>query len=151
MNPNVVTRNETLLVGLASRGGSIHDLWQAFEERAEQVKHKTGAYFEVHTVAEPSSPGNATEYLVSVEVTRVEDVPEGLVERRLPAGAYAVFTHCLANGGFTGCNDTMDAWLESGPYRLSSNTSIQVFDDRFKGAENPDSIIDFLLPVAEKK
>ena len=151
MEPSIIDREETIFVGVVSEGEDIYQLWQTFDFHVKEIKHKIdGACYELHTYPEDPQSGNAPEYLVSVAVTAVEDVPEGLVVRRLPAGRYAVFTHRLANGGFTGCNDTMNAWLKNGTYKLSPNASIQVFDARFKGPDNPESVIDFLLPVVAK-
>ncbi len=153
MEPTIIKREETILVGLASADVNMYALWQAFDAFDKQIKHKAAPaiYYEVHTFPDDPHSGQAPEYLVGVVVTQAEDIPAGALVRRLPAGAYAVFTHHLANGGFTGCNEAMDAWLKNRPYQLSPNMSIQVFDDRFKGPNNPESIIDFLLPIREKK
>lgn len=151
MEPKLIDRGETVLVGAVSEGGDISQLWQAFDTQEIEINHKVdGTYYELRTYPEGPQSGKAPEYLAGVEVTVEEEIPEGLVVRRLPAGRYAVFTHCLADGGFAGCNDAMNAWLENGPYKLSANASIQVFDARFKGPENPESVIDFLLPVVAK-
>jgi len=152
MEPTIVNRDETILVGLATEGGSIDQLWQSYDAFDKHITHKTdpAVYYEVHTFPDDPASGNAPEYLVGIAVTEADDVPAGLVVRRLRPGAYAVFTHVLANGGFTGCNATMDAWLKDGPYRLAPNACIQVFDARFKGPNNPESVIDFLLPIEQK-
>ena len=150
MDPTIVTREETILVGLASEEGNMHKLWQDFDLHDKQIKHKTSTYLEVHTFPDDQKSGKATEYFVGAEVTGLEEVAEGLVVKHLPAGTYAVFTHRLAEGGYTGCNERMENWLKTGPYQLSPNLSVQVFDARFKGNDNPESVIDFLLPVKEK-
>ena len=146
MEPTLIARPATILVGAVSHGGSICELWQAFDACADQIKHRIpGMYYEVHTHAD--DPESAPEYFVSVAVAAAEGIPDGLTVKRLPAGQYAVFTHRLADGGFTGCNAAMNDWLARGPYRLTANVCIQVFDDRFQGVDHPDSVIDFLLPV----
>jgi hypothetical protein len=45
----------------------------------------------------------------------------------------------------------MDAWLTTGPYELREQLSIQRYDSRFKGGDDPESEIDFLLPVVPKE
>ncbi len=69
----------------------------------------------------------------------------------LSPSLYAAFTHRLADGGYEGSNDGMNAWLDSGPYKMPRRVSIQRFDSRFKGGTDPDSEIDFLLPIVPKE
>jgi hypothetical protein len=78
-------------------------------------------------------------------------VTGGLAVKVLPPSRYAVFTHRLADGGYGGANDAMNAWLDGGPYRMPKDLSIQRYEvSRFKGGSAPDSQIDFLLPVVRK-
>ena len=68
-----------------------------------------------------------------------------------PHSCYAVFTHRIADGGYEGANKAMNAWLETGPYKMPKDLSVQRFEvSRFKGSTDPDSEIDFLLPVVRK-
>jgi hypothetical protein len=41
----------------------------------------------------------------------------------------------------------MDKWLTTGSYEQADNFIIEVFDERFRGGDQPDSEIDFLIPV----
>lgn len=140
--PKIIATGEMILVGTASDGSDIAGTWVKFEEKEKDVKHKVGrTTYEWHA-------WNAHECMVAVEVTAVDAVPEGMSVMRLPAAQYAVFTHRLANGGYTGLNSAMDNWLATGPYeQVGGDVSIQVFDDRFKGGDQPDSEIDFWIPV----
>lgn len=141
MDPNVVARQEMILVGCASDGSDIHGTWVKFMEREKDIKHKVeGTSYEWHA-------WGARKCLVGAEVTEVDAVPEGLSVMRVPAGQYAIFTHRLANGGYEGLNPVMHQWLTTGPYEQISDISIQVFDARFKGGDQPDSEIDFWIPV----
>jgi AraC family transcriptional regulator len=87
------------------------------------------------------------EVTVAFEVSQIGAVPEGMEVKRLPAGQYAVFTHRLANGGYEGLNPVMDNWLKTGPYEHSDNFIVELYDERFKGGDKPDSEIDFLIPI----
>lgn len=151
MEPVIINKDEMLLVGAVSVGGSIDELWARFDQLSAQITQQVpNAWYEVHTFADdPQS--TEPEYFAGVEVTGVEAVPVGAVVKRLQAGQYAVFTHRLANGGYAGLNATMESWLANGEYQLAPNLSVQLFDAvRFKGSNHPDSEIDFLLPVVPK-
>lgn len=146
MDPDVVTKNEMILVGCTSDGSDIHGLWIKFMEKEKDIKNRVeGTSYEWHAWAERKC-------MVAAEVTEVSDIPEGTCVMRLPAGQqYAIFTHRLANGGYEGLNSVMHNWLTTGPYEQISDISIQVFDARFKGGDQPDSEIDFWIPVKPRE
>jgi AraC family transcriptional regulator len=144
VEPKIVTRKEMILVGMESDDSYIHGLWMKYEEKEKDIKHKVeGTAYEWHR-------WDLHKCIVATEVTEVEAIPEGMSVMRLPAGQYAVFTHRLANGGYGGLNSVMSDWLATGPYEDIDGVFIQVFDQRFKGGNQPDSEIDFLIPVKPK-
>lgn len=141
MEPKIITIKEMTLVGMTSDGSDIRGLWMEYMKKEKDIKNKVeGTAYEWHA-------WSAHKCVVAAEVTEVEDVPEGLSVVHFPAGQYAVFTHRLANGGYEGLNSVMNHWLTTGPYEQISDISIQVFDERFKGGDQPDSEIDFWIPV----
>lgn len=151
MEPTIIAQGEMMLVGMADEGRDIHGLWMRFLAREGEISHAMpGAAYEVHTHAPDATPTQLQECFVGVQVTSLEEVPAGMVVKRLPAAHYAVFTHRLANGGYTGANAAMNAWLHTGPYHPAHNYSLQRFDARFNGGNQPDSGIDFFIPVVAK-
>lgn len=147
MDPNVVTKNEMILIGLTGDRSDIHGLWMKYSEKAGPIKHKVeGAGYELHRFLQ-----DKTEVTVGEAVTEADVVPEGMTVIHIPAGQYAVFTHRLANGGFEGLNPVMEKWLTTGPYEKSDNFIIEVYDARFKGGDQPDSEIDFWIPVKPRE
>lgn len=143
MEPTIVTKGEMILVGLTSDRSDIHGLWMKYEEKDKAIAHKVeGTGYELHRFLKDS-----VQVTVGTEVTNADSVPEGLTVTRVPAGQYAVFTHRLANGGYEGLNPVMDKWLKTGPYEQADSFIIEVYGPRFKGGNQPDSEIDFLIPV----
>lgn len=143
MEPKIITKKEMILVGLSSDRSDICGLWTKYSEKEKDIKHKVeGAGYELHRFLKDS-----IEVTVATEVTQAEAIPEGMSVIHVPAGQYAVFTHRLANGGYEGLNPVMNKWLTTGAYEQADNISIQVFDERFKGGNQPDSEIDFLIPI----
>lgn len=151
MPPELVDKGEMVLVGMVSNDHDICGLWNRFTAAEALVKHKVeGAGYELHIHPEGDNSWQGYTLMVGVQVTKVEDLPHEMFVKVLPACRYAVFTHKLSQGGYEGANAQMNAWLESGPYRLARDLCIQVFDSRFKGGDHPDSQIDFLIPVVPK-
>jgi predicted transcriptional regulator YdeE len=132
MEPKIVRKDPITLVGMVSYGGDIGRLWDAFTANDHLINHTVGEVgYELHAYSKHSSPGDHYHMFVKI----------------LPACEYAVFTHRLADEGYEGANEPINNWLETGPYERAYYFDMQVYDARFKGPENPDSELDFYIPV----
>jgi AraC family transcriptional regulator len=152
VEPEIVEMERMLIVGCEENGPDIGALWKRFMAAEDSVKNKVaGTGYELHLHPEGEHEWSDVTVMVGVQVTEAEDVAEGMVLRRLPASRYAVFTHRVADGGYEGANEQMDAWVEGSAYRLSPRMSIQRYDERFKGSTHPESEIDFLLPIVPRE
>ncbi|MBN1411658.1 MAG: AraC family transcriptional regulator [Spirochaetales bacterium] len=146
--PKIVERDELKLVGCVSYGGDIGELWDVFMRIEDSIQHaKPGVGYELHVF-----PENTSKYhiMAGIEVEKFDDQPIESFTKIIPGGLFAVFTHKLANGGYAGANDDMDKWLMESEYRQAYPASIQVFDERFKDGNQPDSEIDFLIPIVKR-
>jgi AraC family transcriptional regulator len=148
IKPKLVEKKEIKIVGCASYGGDIGELWDAFMRIEKEIKNaKPDVGYEMHIFPENSTKRHI---MVGVEVNSFDDQPIETFAKTIPAGLYAVFTHRLANGGYTGANEDMDTWLKESEYGQEYPICVQVFDERFKKGNQPDSEIDFLIPVKKK-
>jgi AraC family transcriptional regulator len=84
---------------------------------------------------------------VGMEIKKIEDVPLELVTRILPATRYAVFT--LKGPEIrTGLPRIWKEWLPEAGLTPAFNYLIEYYDhQRFKGMDNADSEIDFMVPI----
>lgn len=143
MDPQIISKEDMTIVGMTSDRSDIHGLWMKYSDKAKALQDKVaGAGYELHRFL-----GDKVEVTVGEAVTSADAVPDGMTVTHVPAGQYAVFTHRLANGGYEGLNSVMENWLTSGPYEKSDNFIIEVYGERFKGGNQPDSEIDFWIPV----
>jgi len=154
MDPRIVEKGAVTLVGMVSFGGDIGALWNRFEQSEKLIEHRIeGAWYELHVYPKDHTPGTPF-YMVAVEVTAMEAVPEDMFVKPLPAAQYAVFTHRPGlgepNHGYDVLNRAIQEWLEAGPYRHARNVSLQIYDARFKGMDDLDSELDLLIPVEPK-
>jgi AraC family transcriptional regulator len=148
MEPKIIEKDQITLVGMVSYGGDIGSLWDAFTASDHLIEHIVGEVgYELHAYPKGFSPGNPYHIMVGVEVSKVEVLPEIMFVKFLPVCEYAVFTHRLRDGGYAGVNEPIDYWLETGPYERAYDFDLQVYDARFKGPEDPDSELDFYIPV----
>jgi AraC family transcriptional regulator len=151
----IVERPAMVLVGLVSWGGDIGALSQRFSPREDQIKHRVeGAWWELHAHPKGHAPGEPYWIMVGVEVTQIEAVPDEMFVKPIPAGQYAVFAHRPGlgepNHGYDALNRRIEAWLDAGPYSIARDFSLQLYDARFKGMEDPESVEDLLIPIGPK-
>jgi AraC family transcriptional regulator len=82
----------------------------------------------------------------------IEDIPEGMTYKRVPAHQYAFFTHY---GPISRIYDTYDhiynKILPRSAYEVDNSAcTIEWYDERFK-METPDSEYDIYVPVKERE
>ncbi len=151
MEPTIVEKGEMTLVGMVNYGGDIGALWRAFIANDKLVKHTVeGVGYELHAYEADFEYGKPFYCFVGVEVTQLEGLPDIMFAKVLPPCTYAVFTHRLADGGYGGANEPIDAWMRAAPYERAHAFDLQVFDHRFKGPDDPESELDFYIPVKAK-
>ncbi|MBN2534230.1 MAG: GyrI-like domain-containing protein [Spirochaetales bacterium] len=151
MEPEIIKKDELKIAGCVSYGGNIHELWQIFMKNEKNIKHvNQDAGYEIHIYPDLEMNSEKYHIMVGIEVDKFEDLPLETFAKIIPACTYAVFTHRLANGGYEGINKEMDKWLNESNYKLAFPMSIQYYDERFKGGNDPDSEIDFYLPITFK-
>ncbi len=102
MTPVIKEKEGFKVVGIRYFGGNesneIPGVWDDLLERADEISHLDNSvhFYGLCTVPEADTNGqesDAFEYIAGRAVTRLDDIPEGMVAREVPDGKYAVFTH----------------------------------------------------------
>jgi AraC family transcriptional regulator len=90
-------------------------------------------------------------YMACGGVENLNNIPATMVGKIIPAHTYAVFTHkgLLRDLGKT-FQYVYHEWLPNSKYKIGDCYDFELYDERFKGGDNPDSEIDIYLPVVEK-
>lgn len=92
-------------------------------------------------------------YLYGVEVSKVEEVPQDLVAREVPASEYAVIVH---KGTARKLEDTYkfiwQTWLPQSGYECAKSPLFEVYDERFilDGPHVDDSYMEIYVPIEKK-
>lgn len=142
---------ELTLVGMVSYGRDIHELWVEFGKYEPQIQHKTeNLWYEYHGYTEGWEPGKPFYCMAAMNVSKAEVVPDTMFVKQVPAAKYAVYTHRFSLGGFDVACKTISKWFEESHYTIVGAFDIQRYDERFKGIDNPESELDFLMPVELK-
>jgi AraC family transcriptional regulator len=137
LSPRFAEGGKMRVVGIAERYDTvtmnrIPEQWAHFQQRLADVRGRTDpAQFGI--CYQLSETPFAFEYLTAVMVGDDAPLPEGFVEKRLPARRHAVFTH---RGHPSGLRPLMDAifqdWLPGSGHRAAGNPDfVEVYGEAF--------------------
>jgi AraC family transcriptional regulator len=169
MEPQLIERGEMVLVGMVyygdpfkSAGGwsqenEIGKLWQRFEaywekhdDAFQHVVNPKVAY-ELHIGTDEFAETKEYYVMAGVQVSEIKSPPLPTFVKVLPPTQYAVFT---LRGDEIRSNwhaAIYDEWLPGSGYREAFEVTIERYDgDRFKGADDPESELDILVPIVAK-
>jgi predicted transcriptional regulator YdeE len=150
MQPKIITKEAFLIAGVAGSGDETEKAWQVYMklEKLNPLKNQVGEEgYEVRLYAE-KGPGK-----IHVGV-RVKDsnVPKEYKLFFVPVATYAEFEIYPAKG-YESSNAEMSKWLEdnAGTYKEAlldgMNYAIEVYDRRYKGEKDPESVVGIWIPL----
>ena len=163
MTPTVVERGRILLVGMDyfgnptanaagwSEHNAIGQLWKRFngfyDANKDSIRHLVSeSGYEVWVGVEGVTTAPNASIFVGVEVREIEDLPLALVAKVLPKTRYAVFT--LKGEQIKKDWGKIWEWLPQAGHTSSHKYLLEYYDvRRFKGLGNPESELDFMIPV----
>ncbi|MBN1161030.1 MAG: GyrI-like domain-containing protein [Dehalococcoidales bacterium] len=153
MEPKIITKEAFLIAGVAGSGDETAKVWQTYMklEKMNPLKNQVGeAGYEVRMYPGEESMGKIH---VGVQV-KDSNVPKEYKLFFMPAATYAEFEIYPAKG-YESSNAEMSKWLEdnTGTYKEALldglHFGIEVYDKRFKGNDNPESVVGFLVPIVK--
>jgi AraC family transcriptional regulator len=161
MKPEIVCKEEKLLVGIARRinqqenvkNGLLQKVKEEFVSAAGRIKHRINPdlYYAVYDynaedIKKEDDQINYT-YYYCVEVSEYGDIPSGMVKKAVPKAKYAVFHFDTVNRTLNGermempVYDYIDGvWLPNSGFELSEASDFEVFHEK-------ENWIDFYISV----
>ena len=153
MKAKIVKTEPFYAVGVAAhRADATHDfgrVWERLTPYQNRIPHRSEE--EVYYGLCYDFDGERFSYMAGVRVNRVEDVPEGLEAKLVPAQTYAVFTHRGAVAGLQHTYERIhETWLAENGLQLAEGIDFERYDDaRFFGPMNADSELDLYIPIRD--
>ncbi len=167
MTPRITERKKLILVGVdffgkpyEKAGGwsaqnAVGELWKRLSrftgKKLDSLKNlvSESGYELWIDFKEEKESGN--KYIFTgLEVSSLEDIPLELVAKILPETRYAVFTFTMREikENWSKTQEIWNKWLPKARLEPSFDYMIEYYDaERFKGMDNPDSELDFMVPV----
>ncbi len=157
MEPVIKKLPEFYVVGVTTFGDGASGLfpkaWEMFMKLKDKVAwkdDKTGFGLEVYT--EEFHSENKWFYMACKEVKDLSSIPPNMVAKKIPEHHYAVFS---SEGRLSELGKTFQfaykEWLPKSEYEMADCFDFELYDERFKGADNPESVIDIYIPVKRKE
>jgi predicted transcriptional regulator YdeE len=131
----------------------IGQLWQDFMQRIEDISDRTDnpRSYGLLSYAPPFGPGQDFTYLAGVEVEGSASLPEGLTKRVLPERLVAVVTfQGFAKDLLQAWNVFHQGWLNNSGYEAIDDYDYEVYDERFHGIDNVESVMEIHFPIRIK-
>ncbi|MHA1125804.1 MAG: GyrI-like domain-containing protein [Candidatus Heimdallarchaeota archaeon] len=166
MKPKIVEHDEIKLIGCVFYGDPFHSvkgwdiqneigkLWSRFSNLIEKVKPQLieiivnpTQYYEVHIDPVIEKEEKKWYVFIGVEVKKFENIPLEMFTKILPKTKYAIFT-TKGDSFQTANNYLYNEWLPKSKHKESHSYQIQAYDsNRFFGMDDPNSEIDFYIPI----
>lgn len=153
MEPKIVFKEEFTVVGMKCsttlKNNKIPQLWDEFLLRIHEIKNRSDDKITLGVSEFCKNPHDEEfTYFACVPVTKIDEIPEGMVAKTIPANYYAVVTH-------KGSLDTLghvydyvyDDWLPQSDYELAKSDDFEVYDERFLGPEDENSEVDIYISI----
>jgi len=149
MEAKIISKPAFTVVGLMYRGkneaGEIPQLWGKLMPRVGEIKHINERH-EAYGVADNFDPGSGEfSYLAGYEVSKVEDLPEGLVSWDIPEGRYAVFT-CTLPTLMETIHVIHHTWLPESGHKRGDGPEFEFYDKDFNH-EDENSPMYYYVPI----
>lgn len=164
MEPKIVEKGKITLVGMVFYGdpfkeqkgwsseNEIGKLWKRFAPKEKTIKNRVEeAAYEVHIEPEEYEQTKNYYVFVGIEVNKIDDLPLEMFVKVLPPSKYAVFT--IKGKEITSNWPDMiyKEWLPKSGYEEAHRFTIEHYDERFKGTDNPESELDIYVPIKPAK
>ncbi|MCY6960097.1 AraC family transcriptional regulator [Clostridium brassicae] len=157
IQPVIKVIPEVKVIGIKGRtslkNNLLPDLWNAFNKNSSKIINKAEP-LKYYGICENDRSNNqfgknvAYSEIVGVEVTSFEYIPDEMISKVIPKGKYVVFTH---KGSVEKLQETYEyiwgTWIPFSKIELNMRDDFELYDERFKGANNHLSEIDIYIPI----
>ncbi len=155
MEPAIKKLPAFCVVGVTTFGeggsGLFPKAWEMFFKLEKNVEWKDNTRkFGIEFYTEEFHKENKWFYMACKEVKDLSSMPDVMVGKRIPEHQYAVFSCKGLSELMKTFQFAYKEWLPKSDYVSAGCFDFELYDERFRGAENPESIIDIYIPIKKK-
>ena len=154
MQPTIIRKEKLFITGLTGDGQQTYKVWCDFESAydAKPFPKADEHGYEIRFWSEEKPAPEGNDIHVGFLTKEAVEI-DGFTTITLPPAEYAVFDVYVAKG-YDSCNAEMDKWLEDNASVYKSllmdgmGYIVEFYtDEKFKGGDKPDSVVEMWLPV----
>jgi AraC family transcriptional regulator len=154
MHPKFITCSEKKIVGMKSsmhhnQFESIVSLWKRFMPRKKEINTiLNNKLIAMQVYSDFNDTEKPFDIWAGVEVSNLDNVPEGMISFLIEEADYAVFVHKGMDAAKT-YQRIMSEWLPNSGYEIAERPHFQIMGDRYKNG-SATSEEDFYIPIRLK-
>jgi predicted transcriptional regulator YdeE len=147
MEPKIVDVDKFYIVGLPYIGKNEHQeisqMWGVFNQRCIEIRH---VLHDQPAYGICYSHPSGMEYIAAFPVSKLEDIPEGMVGKEVPAQTYVVFAvQGLEEIGLT-YHKIMSEWLPASGYQPGDGPDFELYGEEFD-PQSSDGLLYIYFPI----
>ncbi|NSW90418.1 MAG: GyrI-like domain-containing protein [Firmicutes bacterium] len=155
MEPVIVEKSQIIVAGISGDGNKTYDLWKRFSEKDGRIPHSNKVNDDGYEIRMYHENGKC-DCFVGVAVANAK-VTDDYELYNIPAGKYVIFD-IYPSKGWDSSNEEMNAWLKENANKYTQIRDektgayfvIEYYGARFKGIDNPDSVVEMWIPLKAK-
>jgi predicted transcriptional regulator YdeE/predicted enzyme related to lactoylglutathione lyase len=120
-----------------------------FAARVNEVRHRINApeFYGILDFSEEGPNSGRFSWIAGVEVSTLDDIPQGMMSKNYPTLLYAIITH-RGTSDLSKVFDYMyQTWLPQSEYESAGPFSFQFHGQHYRGPFDPESEVDVCFPV----
>ena len=152
MEPKIVKKPAFTVVGMKYFGkneeGEIPKMWDEMSPRWKEIQHTAGKYESYGVCGAMDEDGNFP-YIAGVEVSKAEDIPNGMEKINIPEQTYVVFPCTLPTIRET-YEYAFQTWMSEAGYEHVPTPDFELYDKNFKAETRWEDTLFIYIPVKKK-
>ena len=152
MNPQITTKPAFTVVGMSidTKPGSpdIPQLWQQQGERLNEIQHiaqPPAAYGVMEMRGQDAMQAGVLTYMISMGVTKAEEIPEGMTSWEVPTGTYVMVETTLPEIG-NAFSFLHNDWIPASEYQFGDGPEFEMYGPGFN-PHDPASKMSVYIPI----
>ena len=152
MEAKITSLDKFFVVGMPYLGKNEHaeiaQMWREFIPRIPEIQNIAPGPEISFGICSPN-PDGLVDYIAALPVTKLTDIPTGMVGKEVPAQTYVVFEAAGIEDIGPTYHRILNDWMPDSGYEPENSPDFELYPENFD-ADDPDSMIYIYFPIKKK-